>query len=540
LSRPPKHYEGPALEPLLEQVHNELGPDARIVNAEKVRQGGYMGFFAREAYRLEVAPADEPAPTVQSVPVPQPIPAQPRATDQPLLVVQPHPVVAGDRSVPPVAMAVASLGSDPFAQLAAEADDVVEPPTSLQALPSASPAPIVVAHVTTSPVPAVGDGPIFTHDVATVMDAAEAVANGDAAGPDDTTLVRPSAAMARIAIALAKPLDASEFSEEGETAADEEFAAVLRRVAASADTSVDVGDGVGSEPVSVQATALPLEALAVAHDVPPAPAVDAAADAGDELEDQLDEIARFLAEQSTPVFEEPPSHIPSRSRSRRTLADTSELAKGLRRLGFDDEATRQMAADVATGHDLAHELLERFSVLPDAPPLPHLPGSLLVVVGSGERAFELAAQFAEEIDVDPDAVYVASASATLRRRLPVNRCIRSTEEAAERAPGWRRSSVAVVAVDAPIAGRTTAWARHIIDVLRPTAVWGAVDAVCKTEDVDAWADSLGGLDAIVLDSVGSSVSPVAVTTTGIPVARIDERRATAARWTSLALERLEP
>jgi len=128
----------------------------------------------------------------------------------------------------------------------------------------------------------------------------------------------------------------------------------------------------------------------------------------------------------------------------------------------------------------------------------------------------------------------------LRRRLPVNRCVRSTEEAAERAPGWRRSSVAVVAVDAPIAGTATTWARHVIDMLRPTAVWGAVDAVCKTEDVAAWADALGGLDAVVLDSVASSVSPVSITSTGLPVARIDERRATASRWTSLVLERIEP
>jgi len=45
--------EGDDLEALLERARSEGGPDARIVRAEKVRQGGVLGFFAKE--RFEVA-----------------------------------------------------------------------------------------------------------------------------------------------------------------------------------------------------------------------------------------------------------------------------------------------------------------------------------------------------------------------------------------------------------------------------------------------------------------------------------------------------
>ncbi|HUO47332.1 MAG TPA: hypothetical protein VMU09_00730, partial [Acidimicrobiales bacterium] len=486
-------------------MHRELGADARILNAEKVRNGGYMGFFSREAYRLEVVPADEDT------------------------------VDAGTGPVAPVP------GTDPFAHLAAQADDILEHPSAPVAptvAPTVAPLPTVpVVHSAPTPaaVPSVAtvrdDAPtvevatpvpepaaavlpvetLWSGDVVALVDAAESSANADLVDAESDR-VRPSAAMARIAIALAKPLDATEFADPGELHEAEEFAAVLRRVALS--------DAPGP---SVPALVTPVHALSVqdvvVQDVvvqdDPGVGTGASTGVADDdvaFEGELDEIARFLAGHPGPVTEEPGVAHPACHR--RAVPETASLARGLRRLGFDDETTRELAADVAAGHDISHLLLERFSAMPDAPPLPRLPGSLLVVAGSGERAFELAAQFAAEIDVDPDAVYVASSSATLRRRLPVNRCVRSTEEAAERAPGWRRSSVAVVAVDAPIAGNASTWARHVIDMLRPTAVWGAVDAVCKTEDVAAWADALGGLDAIVLDSVESSVSPVAVTATG--------------------------
>ncbi|MEU8616082.1 hypothetical protein AB0C29_49675, partial [Actinoplanes sp. NPDC048791] len=53
--------EGPAIEPLLAQVRDEYGSSVRIISADKVRSGGFGGFFAKQHYELsvEVPDADE-------------------------------------------------------------------------------------------------------------------------------------------------------------------------------------------------------------------------------------------------------------------------------------------------------------------------------------------------------------------------------------------------------------------------------------------------------------------------------------------------
>jgi len=51
---PTRLYEGPSIEALIEQVRADVGKDARIVRAQKVRKGGILGFFAREVYELIV------------------------------------------------------------------------------------------------------------------------------------------------------------------------------------------------------------------------------------------------------------------------------------------------------------------------------------------------------------------------------------------------------------------------------------------------------------------------------------------------------
>jgi len=55
--------EGAQLGALLAQVGDELGPDARVVRADRVRTGGFAGFFQREHYELTVEVPDRPAPS---------------------------------------------------------------------------------------------------------------------------------------------------------------------------------------------------------------------------------------------------------------------------------------------------------------------------------------------------------------------------------------------------------------------------------------------------------------------------------------------
>jgi len=84
-------FEGGELEELLERLPSEGGPEARIVAANRIRQGGVAGFFAREGYEVVVdlaesdgrgggvrgalnrrrsrgASASTPAPEPQSIP----------------------------------------------------------------------------------------------------------------------------------------------------------------------------------------------------------------------------------------------------------------------------------------------------------------------------------------------------------------------------------------------------------------------------------------------------------------------------------------
>jgi len=62
LSTQLQQYEGSALEPLLERIHKEHGPRVKILRAERVREGGVLGFFAKEMFRLTVDAKVAPKP----------------------------------------------------------------------------------------------------------------------------------------------------------------------------------------------------------------------------------------------------------------------------------------------------------------------------------------------------------------------------------------------------------------------------------------------------------------------------------------------
>jgi len=74
--------EGRELEPLLDRVRHELGPQARILSAEKVRSGGIGGFFARQRFELTVELDDLPAepPCAESPSAEAPAAEPPAAT----------------------------------------------------------------------------------------------------------------------------------------------------------------------------------------------------------------------------------------------------------------------------------------------------------------------------------------------------------------------------------------------------------------------------------------------------------------------------
>jgi hypothetical protein len=273
-------------------------------------------------------------------------------------------------------------------------------------------------------------------------------------------------------------------------------------------------------------------------------------DSGPSTEDHLSatppdiasKAAQFLAESSpapssVPASDSVAAHEAPAEQDRFSPGDP--VAEALRGAGLDDELV-QVVSEARHQVSLEAALVQAFSTVPAAPTLPRSPGSLLVVVGPGGPARRLAAALAGDMGVDPAGIPLASLDAGAYSFVTGALLVRSADEGAERAPGWRRSNPAVVVVDACVTGPHRSWASHVIGALRPTAVWGVVDATSKTEDIGAWAEALGGIDALALENVDATVSPASALKVGLPVARLDGQPATATRWAAALIDRMDP
>ena len=189
--------------------------------------------------------------------------------------------------------------------------------------------------------------------------------------------------------------------------------------------------------------------------------------------------------------------------------------------------------------DVSATLIAALQNLPKPAPLPTTQGSVVAVVGERDAAMAMARSVAEELDLDPDDVVLAS-SRSRSKRMPEECRIESPEIAADRRRGWyRRRRPTVVAIDSPLARKPGKFASSVLEALEPSATWAVVDAWRKPEDVGAWTEALGGVDAIALEATGETTSPAAILRLGIPVGTVDGKPASAALWTALLVERLD-
>ncbi|HEY3942718.1 MAG TPA: hypothetical protein VGL60_09550 [Acidimicrobiales bacterium] len=223
-----------------------------------------------------------------------------------------------------------------------------------------------------------------------------------------------------------------------------------------------------------------------------------------------------------------PRTLPPAGMAARRTSTVLELLYGA---GFPEHllaGIRRLAAP-----DLSLE--EAFASLPAAPGLPHVPGSLIAVVGEGAEARAAAQALAVELGADPDHVAVA-APWRAARSIPPDLFVRTPEEAAALSPGWRRDRIGLVAVGAPLVPGDHGWARAMLAALRPSLTLGQQPATAKPEDVARWARRLGGIDALLVEQIESTSSPAAALAAGIPVARIDGALATPKRWAQLTAD----
>ncbi len=219
---------------------------------------------------------------------------------------------------------------------------------------------------------------------------------------------------------------------------------------------------------------------------------------------------------------------------------TSPVIAMLTDLGLPRTLVTATCRDAPGADDttLATSLFNAMQRLPHPPALPHFAGAIVVVVGERQDALELARAMAIDLCLDPEEVVLASPSYR-GRGIPVGRRITETGTARELGNRWRHQGrTRVVAVESSMSPAEALWASHLLGALQPTAVWAIANANQKNEDVVAWTERLGGIDALALTHLEDTVSPAALLRTGIPIARLDHRPATAALWTALLTERL--
>jgi len=402
-------FEGGELEELLERVRIEVGPEARIVAANRIRQGGIGGFFAREGYEV-VVDADSPdggergprgRRRGRSANVAEPIVVQPEAA-----TTAPKARVTEKVSVLDLVEEINEV----------ERDQVID----------------------------LGDPEPIAPTVSTE-------------GTDFGTMLAN----------LTRDLDEEEASMPTTTVNDGPVSpsAHYRRVTAEA--------------------AAPPAAAAAPMAPPAAPAAPGMAllPPGD---------ARFLA------------------------------------LGLPAE----LAPSTAVTGDTRTALCQRLAQLPPPPVLPRTTGVVIAIVGIGTAPIALARRLADELDIDPQHVLLATPEAMSDVSHP-------EEAEAFRRSCRRRAEPTIVACSIGSGRAQLGWAHRILDRLEPTITWAVVDASVKAEDVGHRITLLGGVDVIALTGIADTISPAAILGLNIPVGRIGSNPATPAVWADLLMERLE-
>jgi hypothetical protein len=218
------------------------------------------------------------------------------------------------------------------------------------------------------------------------------------------------------------------------------------------------------------------------------------------------------------------------STSAAAVSETTLLPQGdarLLALGLPME----LAPSTAVTGDLRTALCQRLAQLPPPPVLPRTTGVVIAIVGIGTAPIALARRLADELDIDPDHVLLATPEAMSDVSHP-------EEAEAFRRSCRRRAEPTIVACSIGAGRAQLGWAHRILDRLEPTITWAVVDASCKAEDVGHRITLLGGVDVIAITGIADTVSPAAILGLGIPIGRIGSNPATPAVWADLLMERL--
>ena len=617
--RPPtpselQQYDGPALEPLLKRIHQEHGPRVKIVKAERVREGGVLGFFAREMFRLTVdtrsskAAQNQAASTGQSRAGSQGQMSQGQggqspnqATNQTTSAINnatrynrqsnrqgdqiaqrgsrgggtrntlgssrtsqnrlsQSNLNSNSRNAPTVGAALRSHKT-PQPLKGETRSNTTQPTTpsidNPQPAPTPPPAPVPPPASQTAPSQNINPQPTTPQPSAVSPDnppvnpaslvLADTLAQNDKL--ELSTSQQTTSQTRQVEDGLTE--DAlHESTLQGEETTEHTFADVLAQVASNQTPVISKDTDTSFEPTNDIVTGLEVDSDyhdgtygdvdddavndGFISDYPYDATNHTSVNPGYIEPDYTSNNPEYMGSNDMVVWGNDYGEYPYTGHI--SSPDHPIVASELLKMGIPEQLLEDYDIQMMDGNyepvKTAGILVDTFAKLPTAPPPPSLPGSLLAIVGDLQRAKRLAAEIATEIGSDPVAIPVVSSRSVAKTDPSLT--ARSALEVSERAPGWRRNgSATVVVVVSPLVGGNRSWAKLVLAAMKPTAVWGMAEALYKTEEITAWAEAIGGVDALILTEVRHSVSPATATRTGIPVARLDESRASPERWATV-------
>jgi len=430
-------FEGAVLEDLLDRVRTEVGPDARIVGANRIRKGGVGGFFAKEGFEVIVDPTPDDGGS------------QSRQGQRP---------PARTRRPTRVPASVLDLADDISTSEREQIIDLSEPNETREPMISTE-----------------------TRDFGSMLEELSRQLDEDEADMPSSSFGAPPA------VVLPEP------------------------------------EVIVSEPVVQNAVSQPTVQETVMQEViEPEPVIDPPVNTRSHYRRvTVDTPVASAIAAPLPTVTPPPRRAPAPAR---VPAPDARL----RELGLP----RELIPSTAAAGDLRTALFQRLSQLPPPPMLPRSPGVVVAVVGIGTAPIALARRIADELEIDPDHIVLATPE-------PVSE-LSHPDEAQTSRQSWRRRPEPTVVACSIGAGRAQlGWAHRMLDKLEPTVTWAVVEASCKAEDIAHRVTLLGGVDVLALNNVADTVSPAEVLQLGIPVGRLGAKYATPAAWADLLMEQLD-
>lgn len=519
--------EGPAIEPLLAQVREEYGSGVRIISADKVRSGGFGGFFAKQHYELSV---EVPDATEDRKTMPQ---RKPPAMERPA------------RPAPPKAPAreEAAHTLEQLLERAESRDRIVpdEPPPVEKRAPRPKPAPPPADRQTGR------DAGIEDLEAANRRDLsdnaaafAELMAGLDAANHIATAAPHRPSPRTR---SEDKPETPTVRPFRPATTSEAPVNAPLRPLPPVPSLAELMG-GLGvSEPKSPSAPPAPPAAQGHRFAAP-----SSGPDAGGGTAPGRSAAEAYGLTQPLPPPKTPPTPPaatpePASVPEAATPAPSTEVAlwpvhtdpvvSNLVSVGMPEALAGQI-----TGGDTYAGVLSALASRPAAPAIPDGSGEILVLAGDLTYALPIARSLLGQAGLDANHLLLAGASAA-GTGLHSSRVLHNAKEAGARAEKLQNSTSAwIVVMDARVGATDPIWVNDMCDAIGATALWAVVDATRKTPDTARHLRALGDVEALVVHSVELTADPATVLGLDLPIFSLDGKPATPHAWAAMLCARI--